>query len=351
MKKKFIFVLFIITILSVVIILYFYNFSFANKQTEEVNSNVKHYVCPIGRTIGLKLYTNGVLVVGMGEIKSESGETMKPYDGKNIKEGDMIKSINGNDISNTKELVEIVNESKGKEISLKLQRDNDEIYTTINPIKTKDSNYMLGLWVRDAAAGLGTLTYFDESKNQFAALGHGIQDVDTGNLLKISNGEIVTSKVISISKGKKGEAGIIRGIIDDGISIGKVIQNNDKGVYGEVTNINYINKVKLSEVEVASRKEVKKGRATMYCSLDNDEVKGYEIEIKKIYYNNSVDNKNMLIEITDKDLLEKTGGIIQGMSGSPILQNGKFIGAVTNVLLNKPEDGYAIFADCMINQN
>lgn len=349
MKNKIIFILFIIFILSAGIISYFYNFSFANKQTEEVNSNVKHYVCPIGRTIGLKLYTNGVLVVGMSEIKSDSGESIKPYEGKNIKEGDMIKSINGKEISNTKELIEIVNESKGKEISIKFQRDNEELYTTINPIKTKDNNYMLGLWVRDAAAGLGTLTYYDENKKQFAALGHGIQDIDTGNLLKISNGEIVTSKVISISKGKKGEAGTIRGIIDDGISIGKVIQNNNKGIYGEVTNINYINKVKLPEVEVAQRKEVKKGKATVYCSLDNDEAKGYEIEIKKMFYNNSSDNKNMLIEITDKDLLEKTGGIIQGMSGSPIIQNGKFVGAVTNVLLNKPEVGYAIFADCMIN--
>lgn len=314
---------------------------------ETVSASTNRYVNPIGRTVGLKLYTNGVLVVGMSEIDGIDGNKYIPYSDSGIKEGDMIKEINGKEISNTQELINIVNSSNGKEISIKYQRNEELIYTSITPIKGKDGTYMLGLWVRDAAAGIGTLTYYEEATKTFAALGHGITDVDTGGLLNISNGELVTSQIVSIVKGVKGRTGEIRGIIDDGKKIGTIESNTSIGVYGKVTNIDFINSIKQEEVEVAKRNEIKTGEATIICQLENDKVERYKIEIKKIY-KNSKNNKSMLIEITDENLIAKTGGIIPGMSGTPIIQDNKFIGAITNVLLNSPTEGYAIFADMMM---
>ena len=206
------------------------------KISVEVENNLVKKVYPIGRCIGLKLYTNGVLVIGMSEISGIDGKTYKPYENSGISEGDMIKSVNGTDINNTSELVNILNASNGNEISVKYQKsNNEEFYTTISPVLTKNG-YMLGLWVRDAAAGIGTLTYYDESTSSFGALGHGIIDVDTGELLNISNGEIVTSKIISIVKAKQNNPGEIRGIIDEGIEIGQISSNTNIGVYGKVTN-------------------------------------------------------------------------------------------------------------------
>ncbi len=344
MKKKIISII----LLTICLTMYINLLGIENKlYLQTVSAQTKRYVNPIGRTVGLKLYTNGVLVVGMSEIDGVDGKKYKPYDDSGIKEGDMIKEINGKEISNTQELINIVNNSNGKEISIKYERNEELIYTSITPIKGRDGKYMLGLWVRDAAAGIGTLTYYEEATKTFAALGHGITDVDTGELLNISNGELVTTQIVSIVKGVKGRAGEIRGIIDNGIKIGEIESNTNIGIYGKATNIDFINSIKQDEVEVARRNEIQTGEATIICQLENNRVEKYKINIKKIY-KNSQDNKSMLIEITDENLIAKTGGIIPGMSGTPIIQNNKFIGAITNVLLNSPKEGYAIFADMMM---
>ena len=306
MKKKIILIILIIICLSMYINLLGIE---SNFYAEAVSASTNRYVNPIGRTVGLKLYTNGVLVVGMSEIDGIDGNKYMPYSECGIKEGDMIKEINGKEISNTQELINIVNSSNGKEISIKYQRNEELIYTSIIPIKGKDGTYMIGLWVRDAAAGIGTLTYYEEATKTFAALGHGITDVDTGNLLNISNGELVTSQIVSIVKGVKGRTGEIRGIIDNGEKIGEIESNTSIGVYGKVTNIDFINSIKQEELEVAKRNEIKTGEATIICQLENNKVERYKIEIKKIY-KNSKDNKSMLIEITDENLIAKTGGII-----------------------------------------
>ncbi len=306
MKKKFIPIILLIICLCMYINLSGYE---RNLYAQAVSSSTKRYVNPIGRTVGLKLYTNGVLVVGMSEIDGEDGIKYMPYKESGIKEGDMIKEINGKELSNTQELINIVNSSKGNEISIKYERSGELIYTSIIPVKGKDGSYMLGLWVRDAAAGIGTLTYYEEDTKTFAALGHGITDVDTGNLLNISNGELVTSQIVSIVKGVKGRAGEIRGIIDNGEKIGEIDSNTSIGVYGTVTNIDFINSIKQEELEVAERNEIETGDATIICQLENDKVERYQIKIKKIY-KNSKDNKSMLIEITDENLISKTGGII-----------------------------------------
>ena len=306
MKKKIIPIILLIICLSMYINLLGIE---SNLYSEAVSASTKRYVNPIGRTVGLKLYTNGVLVVGMSEIDGEDGNKYMPYKDSEIKEGDMIKEINGKEISNTQELINIVNSSNGNEVSIKYERNNDLIYTSIIPIKGKNGDYMLGLWVRDAAAGIGTLTYYEEATKTFAALGHGITDVDTGNLLNISNGELVTAQIVSIVKGVKGRAGEIRGIIDNGQKIGEIENNSNIGVYGKVTNVDFINSIKQEELEVAERNEIKTGKAEIICQLENDKVERFEINIKKLY-KNSKDNKSMLIEITDEGLIEKTGGII-----------------------------------------
>ena len=314
---------------------------------KSVNAMPKRYVNPIGRTIGLKLYTDGVLVVGMSEIYGADGKKYIQYENSGIKEGDMIQEINGQEIENTQTLVNLVNNSMGKEMSIKYERNGEAIYTSMTPVKGEDETYMLGLWVRDAAAGIGTLTYYEKASESFAALGHGISDVDTDRLLNISNGELVTSEIISIVKGLKGRVGEIRGTIDNGVKIGEIEKNTDIGIYGKVTNKEFIDNVKQEEVEVANRNEIKIGDATIISQVENGKIDKFNIKIKKIY-RNSKNNKSMLIEVTDERLIEKTGGIIPGMSGTPIIQNGKFIGAITNVLLNSPTEGYAIFADMMM---
>lgn len=314
---------------------------------KEINVNVisKTKVIPMGNAIGMKLYTDGVLVVGMSEIEGK-----KPYENSGIKEGDRIVQIDKKAIDNTEDLMEAVNKCSGKEISVKYIRDNTTITTSIKPIKNSGNQYKIGLWVRDAAAGVGTLTFYEPSSGMFGTLGHGILDVDTSELIKIANGELVTTNILNITKGKKGDPGEIRGTIESGHTIGNIDKNTSFGVFGTLNKTQYINIQNNDEIEVALREEIKIEDAQIICELENGKREKYNIKIQKVFLNNNKDNKSMLIKITDEKLLEKTGGIIQGMSGAPIIQNGKFIGAVTHVLVNDPTIGYGVFADIMIKQ-
>ena len=307
-------------------------------------------VVPLGELVGLKLYTNGVLVVGMSEISGIDKNTYKPYENTGILEGDMIVEINEKSITNTTELIECVNNSKGKEISVKYVRDGETIETNIKPVETDKDDYKLGLWVRDAAAGVGTISFYEPETGLFASLGHGIIDVDTSKLLDISTGEFVTTNIVSITKGEKGNPGKIQGSVENQKTIGEVYKNTEFGVFGKVSNTSVLNEDLTKTIKVASRNEIKKGKATIRCTLENNKKKEYEVEIQKIYANNNSDNKSMLVKITDEELLEKTGGIIQGMSGSPIIQNGKLIGVLTHVLVSDPTVGYGVFADLMVEK-
>lgn len=311
--------------------------------TVNVIPNTK--VIPVGKAIGMKLYTDGVLVVGMSEINGK-----KPYENTGIQEGDRIIEINNEKVDSTDELIETVNKSNGKQIAVKYKRNEDIITTSIEPAKTDDDQYKLGLWVRDAAAGVGTMTFYEPSSGMFAALGHGITDIDTSDLIQIANGELVTTNILSIVKGEKGAPGEIRGTIENGVSFGNIYKNTKYGVYGNVLNKSRLELNSAEEIEVALRNEIKTGKAQILCELQDGKIERYEIEIQKLFINNNEDNKSMVIKITDKRLIEKTGGIIQGMSGAPIIQNGKFVGAVTHVLVNDPTIGYGVFADIMIKQ-
>ena len=302
-------------------------------------------VIPIGKAIGMKMYTEGVLVVGMSEIEGK-----KPYEKTGIEAGDTIVEINNIKINSTDDLIECVNSSKGQEIEIKYINDNEEKTTSIEPVKTSNNEYKIGLWVRDAAAGVGTLTFYEPSTNNFASLGHGINDVDTYELINIAKGELVTTNIVDIVKGQDGTPGEIRGSIENGTTLGNISKNTSFGVYGQISNISKLNLNQSREMEVANRSEIKTGKAEIMCELENGKIGTYEIEIQKLYTENNENNKSMLIKVTDEELIEKTGGIIQGMSGAPIIQNGKFIGAVTHVLVNDSKTGYAVFADLMIKQ-
>lgn len=324
---------------------------FGTIPVKEVNVNVipKTIVVPLGNAIGMKLYTKGVLVVGMSQIETDKNEKKKPYENSGIEQGDTILEINNNIVGNTEDLIKEVENSKGNTINIKYLRNDKTMQTDITPVKSKNT-YKIGLWVRDAAAGVGTLTFYEPSTNLFMALGHGISDIDTEEIVNIANGELVTANIVSITKGRKGYPGEIRGTIDEGKTIGTIYKNTNFGVYGMVKNKNYLEADLTQEMEVAPRNEIKEGKAQIICQLENSAKKKYDIEIEKVYINNNQNNKSMLIKITDKELLEKTGGIIQGMSGAPIIQEGKFVGAVTNVLVNDPTQGYGVFADIMIKE-
>ena len=311
----------------------------------DVNVIPKTTVVPMGNAIGMKLYTAGVLVVGMSEIEGK-----KPYENSGIKEGDRIIQINQNQIDSTDDLMQAVNKSDGNNISIKYVRNEKTITTSIKPVKNSSNEYKIGLWVRDAAAGVGTLTFYEPASGMFATLGHGIMDIDTAELIKIANGELVTTNILSINKGTKGNPGEIRGTIEAGHTIGTISKNTKFGVFGTINKTPYLSIPNTNEMQVALREEIKTGKAQIICELENGKKEYYDIEIQKVFINNNKDNKSMLIKIIDTKLLEKTGGIIQGMSGAPIIQNGKFIGAVTHVLVNDPTIGYGVFADIMLKQ-
>ena len=321
-----------------------------NLKTVTANEIENRKVIPLGNIIGLKLYTKGVLVVGTNEIEGEDKKIYKPYEEAGIEQGDSIIKINDEEIDSTKKLLECIGKCKNKKIDVTYLKKGNKIKKTITPVKTGKNTYKLGLWVRDGSAGIGTLTFYDKLTNSIVSLGHGIQDIDTGEMINISYGEFVTSKIKNIKKGKKNLPGKIEGSIENSDKIGNIYGNTSFGVYGYLKNIEELNLDKLEEVDIALRNEIKEGSAKIRCMLDNGEMDEYSINIQKIIRNNNKNNKSMIIKITDERLLKKTGGIIQGMSGSPIIQDGKLVGALTHVLVSDPACGYGVFADLMVKE-
>ena len=314
----------------------------------EVNVLPKIDVVPCGNTIGVKLYTDGVLIVGRSFIEGIDGKDHEPWKNAGVKEGDIILSVNNKKIKNTDDLIKMVQDSFGEAILLEIKRGEEKFNTKIVPVIEKNYNdYKLGLWVRDSTAGIGTLTFYDPATNYFGALGHGITDIDTGNLLSVSEGEILKSNIVSIKKGIKGEPGELKGVfLQNNKNIGSIIANNDYGIFGKVNSIE--ENLEKDAIPIGFRTEVKEGKAYILSNIDGEKVEKFDIEIQKIIRQNERSTKGMIIKITDNNLIEKTGGIVQGMSGSPIIQNGEIVGAVTHVFVNDPKRGYAIFIDWMV---
>ncbi len=320
-------------------------FNLFNVKTVNVSTVQNTKVIPLGNIIGIKLYSDGVLVIGMTEIEGK-----KPYENTGIREGDLITKVDNVQVTTTQALIECVNKSKGQNVKIQYIREGTEYIANIEPVKTKENKYKIGLWVRDGAMGIGTATYYEPESGKIATLGHGIVDRDTDKLITIESGTLLTSTITKIKKGEEGIPGEIRGVINDSQKIVNINLNTEFGIYGKLEETNRLGIDTTNVLDVALKNEIKTGKATILLMLEDGIRKEYEIEIKKIYKNNTEDNKSMLIEITDSELIEKTGGIIQGMSGAPILQNGKFIGAITHVLVNNPIQGYAVFGETMIKQ-
>lgn len=320
-------------------------FNLFNVKTVNVSTVQNTKVIPLGNIIGIKLYSDGVLVIGMTEIEGK-----KPYENTGIREGDLITKVDNVQVTTTQALIECVNKSKGQNVKIQYIREGTEYIANIEPVKTKENKYKIGLWVRDGAMGIGTATYYEPESGKIATLGHGIVDRDTDKLITIESGTLLTSTITKIKKGEEGIPGEIRGVINDSQKIGNINLNTEFGIYGKLEETNRLGIDTTNVLDVALKNEIKTGKATILLMLEDGIRKEYEIEIKKTYKNNTEDNKSMLIEITDSELIEKTGGIIQGMSGAPILQNGKFIGAITHVLVNNPIQGYAVFGETMIKQ-
>lgn len=301
-----------------------------------------------GIPFGIKIYTDGVLVVGMTDINTENG-TVCPGEEAVLNIGDVILTMNGQKVTSNEEVSEIVSNSNGNAIELEVVREDQTFNTTLQPqVCVESEEVKAGLWVRDSSAGIGMLTYYDPTMETFGGLGHGICDTDTEQIMPLLTGDIVNASISSIDKGKSGYPGQLHGSFTDKNSIGTLKINNDEGVYGYMDESPSDNG---EEYVVANKQEVQKGDAQILTTIDNSEPQLYDIKIIGINYSDSSPTKNMMIQITDDNLLEETGGIVQGMSGSPIIQNGKFIGAVTHVFVNEPEKGYAIFADNMIDQS
>ena len=314
---------------------------FGKNTKSEPNTKNPVYVylggCPLGFTINC----DGVVVV------ANSNKTASA-----IKEGDVITKIEGVGISSTEDIFTVLNSElyAGKEVVLTVVRNGKEFTTNVKPIYDELLNvYKLGVWVRDNSAGIGTLTYIRKDNLGFGALGHPVCDIDTGVVLPVFTGNIFKCNIVGCKQGRKGSPGELKGLfLRNGSVLGSLDTNNKFGVYGTFAD-KQIESFKGTEIEVANRDEVKSGKAQIRCCVEGNEPKLYDIEIVKTYLQQSQENKSMFIRVTDKELLEKTGGIVQGMSGSPIIQNGKFVGAVTHVFVSDPTKGYGVYADWMIN--
>lgn len=304
-----------------------------------------------GDTIGIRLYSKGVLVIGESPVQGTDGNWYEPYLSSNIERGDKIMKINNIPVETIKELVTAVNMSESNEVVIEYEKDGNTLIETMATVKCFDDGMRrLGLWVRDGAMGVGTLTFYDDKNEVYGALGHGISDYDLKELIDVDTGTLNIASVMEINKGTKNSPGEIKGLLNEKVEIGTIKKNNSNGIYGTFSGDNSYFRGR-QEVLVASKNEIKLGDAKVVCTVDEDNIpKEYDIEIVKIADNPNVSSKGMIIKVTDDELLEKTGGIIQGMSGSPILQDGKLIGAVTHVYLSDPTKGYAIFAETMIKE-
>lgn len=304
----------------------------------------KKYVYPVGLPIGLYLKNQGVMIIDTGEIENKNGENVSPS--KNIvRAGEYIIKFNDISVSNKAQLCYLINENKEKNIMLTVKSEKEIRTVELKPQLAKNGEYMLGIWVRDDSQGIGTMTFVTED-NKYGALGHGISDIDTGKLLSSHNGTIYNANIWGIKKGEKGNPGGLCGsiIYNKENEIGDIEKNNNCGIYGNFDK-NLIKKYNIRKREVAFHNEIKPGKAKVQFIMDS-EPEEYDIEIVEI--NQNIKEKNMVIKITDKRLLNKTNGIVQGMSGSPIIQDGKVIGAVTHVMVNDPKKGYGIFIENMM---
>lgn len=299
------------------------------------------YVVPGGTPFGIKILAEGVMIVGFRDVETPSGDR-NPAADAGLRTGDLILAVDGNTLSTNARLQELVAQSEGKSMTFSVQRSDTNLQMTVQPILSTDGKYRIGMWVRDSTAGLGTLTFYHPATGTYGGLGHGVCDSDTGEMISVLTGEIVEAKIMGFHKAAAGTAGEIKGTLMDCFKLGSITKNCGCGVYGQL----YHPPADRQTVRVAHKQEVQTGQATVLSAVEG-ECRAYTCQIEKINLSEST-CQNLVIRITDPALLSATGGIIQGMSGSPILQNGCLVGAVTHVFVNTPEKGYGVFAETML---
>jgi len=319
--------------------------SFSNLLTNKPKNNIKNQKVILGgQAIGMSFDTEGAMVIGLNEFLSQEG-LVSPAIENEILIGDIIMEIDGKKIFNSSELAETIQKICDKKFTIKIKRGSFIIEKVMNAkYDIVSKNFKLGLWVKDASSGIGTVTFSDLNGN-FASLGHPVIDNKTGQIIKSNGGGVYTCQILSIEKGEKGKAGELRGVINNQEKIEEIYENNNYGIYGKFYKDNANPAI---EIEVANPDEVKPGKATIYCTLDKGIPQEYEIEIIKASPQNDINDKGIIIRVTDKKLIDLAGGIVQGMSGSPIIQNGKLVGAVTHVFVNDPTKGYGIYSAWML---
>ncbi len=331
-KKK---ILFFIITLSVIIT----SFISFNLFTQAFDKE-RLYLIPLGNVTGIKLDTKGVLVIGIDEsyLKEKN---------RGIKIGDIITRVEEKEVNKAVEIEEILNTIKKRRVKVTIKRNGGYLNKNLKVYEDEKTNkYKIGLWVRDKIAGIGTLTYYDPNTKIFGALGHGITDIDTGELIEVKNGTLYIPEKIGVKKGAVGVPGEIIGEFNENNEMGEFSKNTNFGIRGKIIKTLDLNLSK--PMEVAHYYQVKKGSAYLLFPDKSNNIRKYEVKIQKIFNQDNPESKSMVIEITDPALLEYTGGIVQGMSGAPLIQNGKLIGAVTHVFVNDPKKGYAIFIDWML---
>lgn len=311
-----------------------------------VTEKAEQKVMVSGEVFGIKLYTDGVIVVGIQEVQTDSGKK-SPSGSAGIEVGDIIVAIDGENVYTSDQVQSILGANNGGSFEVKIKRGERYRDYTVTPVYCeREGCYKAGMWVRDSTAGIGTITFYNKQSGIFAALGHQINDIDTKEIMPMLDGEAVKATVSKIEKSTRGTTGSLECDFTNQ-TLGKLLSNTDCGIYGAYAEISECAK----EYPVAAIQEVKKGKATLISTVEKGQPKEYEIEITHIGFNENNREKNMIVKVTDKDLIDKTGGIVQGMSGSPIIQNGKLVGALTHVIVGNPQKGYAVFAQTMAEES
>lgn len=300
-------------------------------------------VVPCGIPFGIKMFTEGVIVVGMSDIDT-SGGLLNPAKQCGIQIGDIVTTIDGQQVSSNEQVGQLVQQSQGKALTLAVKRKNEVFSTKLQPVtSTIDGQLKAGIWVRDSSAGIGTMTYYDPNTGCYGGLGHAVCDVDTQMVMPLYSGEIVRASISGVTRGHTGAPGELKGMFVETGAMGTLDVNDQTGVFGRLFNMRAVSQPVL----MAHAYEVERGPASILCTIAGEKAESFSINIDKINAASESDTRNMVISVTDPKLLAQTGGIVQGMSGSPILQNGKLVGAVTHVFVNDPTRGYAIFAENM----
>ena len=301
-------------------------------------------VIPSGMPTGVRMTAKGVVVCGMTEVQSAAGAVC-PAEQAGLRTGDILRTVNGTAISSGDDFAEIVQQTDGEEVVVAGERDGVDIRVRVQPVKsTADSAYHLGLLVRDSMAGIGTITYIDPATGEFGALGHAVCECDSGTQLPLEDGSLMPAAVVSVKKGQRGEPGELLGSFQLKISMGQITKNTAYGIFGKMSTQSAAGEA----IPVAERDEIETGEAEILTCVSGSKPKRYTIRIERIVGRDE-DGKSMAIRVTDEQLLSRTGGIVQGMSGSPIIQNGKLVGAVTHVLVGDPTRGYAVSAESMMD--